>query len=372
MGATLSIPGRLASYNEAMNEAARIPLSSSPCPADAGQVHDAEPFCRMAHLAEYLYDHAAGQSDLAGLAAREGMSVECLQRRFRAWAGIGPEEMLQRISPSRIRQALRTRRSTPDATSDVPLDSSTRTDRVLVHIEAMTPDEYRQGARGLLIHYRHADTPLGEALVASTERGLCFLAFVDGDDGASLAEARKQAWADLRAEYPSATLREEAHPLQRQALDALAALYQPPSEDPFHGHDGSKHRATHAHHVTLHLRGTPFQLKVWRALLDIAPGQLDSYGRIAGGLGMPTGARAVGSAISSNPVACFVPCHRVIRESGVLGGYRWGRARKMLLLAHELGATDPQAPNTRAPDTRAPETGASDTDGEMPDAGDAR
>ena len=310
----------------------------------------------MAHLAEYLYDHAAGQPDLAELAAHEGMSVECLQRRFRAWAGIGPEEMLRRISPSRIRQALRTRRSTPDAASDAPLGSSARPDRVLVHIEAMTPDEYRQGARGLLIHYRRADTPLGEALVASTERGLCFLAFVDGADGG------QQAWADLRAEYPSATLREEAHPLQQQALDALAALYQPPSDDPFHGHDGNEHRATHAHHVTLHLRGTPFQLKVWRALLDIAPGQLDSYGRIAGDLGMPTGARAVGSAISSNPVACFVPCHRVIRESGVLGGYRWGRARKMLLLAHELGAAGPQAPDT----------GASDTDAEMPDTGDAR
>lgn len=352
-----------------MNEAARTPtpLPPFPCPADAGQLPDAEPFCRMAHLAEYLYDHAAGQSDLAELATREGMSVECLQRRFRAWAGIGPEEMLRRISPSRIRQALRTRRSTPDAASDAPLGSSARPDRVLVHIEAMTPDEYRQGARGLLIHYRRADTPLGEALVASTERGLCFLAFVDGADGASLAKARQQAWADLRAEYPSATLREEAHPLQQQALDALAALYQPPSDDPFHGHDGNEHRATHAHHVTLHLRGTPFQLKVWRALLDIAPGQLDSYGRIAGDLGMPTGARAVGSAISSNPVACFVPCHRVIRESGVLGGYRWGRARKMLLLAHELGAAGPQAPDTREPDT-----GTSDTDAEMPDTGDAR
>ena len=362
LGATLTIPGRMTSYNEPMNEAARIPLPPSSCPANAGQLPHAEPFGRMAHLAEYLYDHAAGQPDLAELAAHEGMSVECLQRRFRAWAGIGPEEMLRRISRSRTRQALRTRRNTPDATSDGPLGSSARKNGVLVHIEAMTPDEYRQGARGLLIHYQHADTLLGEALVASTERGLCFLAFVDDDDGASLAEACKQARSDLRAEYPAATLREEVHPLQQQALDALAAMYQPPSDNPLHGLDSNVHQAAHARHVTLHLRGTPFQLKVWRALLDIAPGQLDSYGRIAGDLGMPTGARAVGSAIGSNPVSCFVPCHRVIRESGVLGGYRWGRARKMLLLAHELGAADPQAPDTRA----------SDTDTRTPDTGDVR
>ncbi len=181
--------------------------------------------------------------------------------------------------------------------------------RVNVELVAAT-----EGA-GITIDYQFADTPLGRVLVACTAKGICWMQFADA--------GTQEALQALRAAYPQATLRAQAHARQQQVLQVLA-------QD---RHAGSRQA------LTLHLQGTPFQMKVWQALLAIPAGQLLSYGDLAKRIGAPRAARAVGSAIGSNPVAVLVPCHRVVRANGVIGEYRWLRGRKIALLAHELAAT---------------------------------
>lgn len=180
-----------------------------------------------------------------------------------------------------------------------------------VNLELMAATE---GA-GLTIDYQFADTPLGRVLVACTAKGICWMQFADA--------GTPEALQALRVAYPQATLRAQAHARQQQALQALAQ----------ERHAGSRQA------LTLHLQGTPFQMQVWQALLAIPAGQLLSYGDLAKRIGAPRAARAVGSAIGSNPVAVLVPCHRVVRANGVIGEYRWLRGRKIALLAHELAAT---------------------------------
>ena len=178
----------------------------------------------------------------------------------------------------------------------------------------MTPGEYKNGGAGLQIDYCLIPSPFGDLLAAATHKGICFMRFSD-DLSTALDE--------LRAEYPNARLVERETECHRQAAKAFGS--------PFDRCGGS---------VTLHIKGTPFQLKVWQALLAIPAGRLQSYGAVAQAAGLPKAARAVGTAIGKNPVAVLIPCHRVIRESGIIGGYRWQRGRKMAILAHELGEPD--------------------------------
>ena len=178
----------------------------------------------------------------------------------------------------------------------------------------MTPGEYKNGGAGLQIHYSLIPGPFGDLLAAATDKGICFMRFSD-DLSATLDE--------LRAEYPNARLVERETECHRQAAKAFGS--------PSDRCGGS---------VTLHIKGTPFQLKVWQALLAIPAGRLQSYGAVAQAAGSPNAARAVGTAVGQNPVALLIPCHRVIRESGIIGGYRWQRGRKMVILAQELGDTD--------------------------------
>ena len=229
-------------------------------------------FTRIARAIEYLYDHAAEQPDLAQVAAAVHISPEHLQREFSAWAGISPKKMLQHIS-----------------------------------IEKMTPGEYKNGGAGLQIDWQLAASPYGSVLVANTGKGICFLSFAD-DPAAERAR--------LQALFPNAELRNAASEMQAQALHALQ---QPPQQP-----------------LALHIKGTPFQLKVWQALLNIPRGQLADYGTLAARIGHPKACRAVGTAVGSNPVAVLIPCHRIIRQTGMVGGYRWHRGRKIALLGKEL------------------------------------
>ena len=272
---------------------------------------DTPQFARMAKAIEYLYDHAAEQPDLAEVAALVHLSPAHLQREFQAWAGISPKKMLQYISASRAKAALKRHESVTEAALAGGLSGSGRLHDLLVNIEGMTPGEYKNGGAGLRMAYHFAESPFGELLIAATLKGVCWMAFAD---------ERSTALQALQEEYPQADWVEEENDFHRQAMQV------------FRGSDGTR--------VSLHLKGTPFQLKVWQALLNIPAGCLKSYGGLAAELGTPKAARAVGSAVGRNPVAVLIPCHRVIRESGVIGGYRWQRGRKMALLAHELGDTE--------------------------------
>ncbi|TNH09372.1 bifunctional transcriptional activator/DNA repair enzyme AdaA [Testudinibacter sp. TR-2022] len=266
-------------------------------------------FARIAKAIEYLYDHADEQPSLEMVAAQVYLSPEHFLRQFQAWAGVSPKKFLQYISVERAKQVLQNQGNMQEAAFAGGLSSAGRLHDLFVRIEGMTPGEYKNGGAGLAIDYAFADTPFGGVLIAATHRGVCFMAF--DDDGTALAALRK--------EFPHAALQAKHNRFHDEDL----AFFQ---------HASAKKT------IHLHLKGTPFQLKVWQALLGIREGGLASYGDIAERIGKPSATRAVGTAVGANPVAVLIPCHRVIRQSGVIGGYRWARGRKMALLACEIGA----------------------------------
>ncbi|MGE5161259.1 MAG: methylated-DNA--[protein]-cysteine S-methyltransferase [Betaproteobacteria bacterium] len=248
----------------------------------------------------------AGGTDasLATLSRRLGVSEFHLQRVFGEWAGVSPKRFMQFISKERALAALRSENDVLSATLAAGLSSPGRLHDLMVACEGVTPGEARALGAGLRIRHGAHPTALGTAFIGLTERGVCHLRFVDRS---------RDPVAELREEWPGATL--VADPAAtREALEALGRPRPP---------------------LRLWLKGTNFQIKVWEALLRIPAGGLVSYGRLAAAAGTPTAVRAVASAVAANPVAWLVPCHRVIRSSGVLGQYRWGPERKAALIGWE-------------------------------------
>lgn len=264
-------------------------------------------FARIAAAIEFLYDHHREQPDLAAVAAHVHLSPQHLQRQFQQWAGISPKKMLQHISIENAKRILHAQGSVQDAALASGLSGTGRLHDLFTTIEGMTPGEYKNGGAGLQIDWQLVASPYGSVLVANTGKGICFLSFAD-EPAAERAR--------LQALFPNAELRNAASQMQAQALHALQ---QPPQQP-----------------LALHIKGTPFQLKVWQALLNIPRGQLADYGTLAARIGHPKACRAVGTAVGSNPVAVLIPCHRVIRQTGMVGGYRWHRGRKIALLGKEL------------------------------------
>lgn len=182
----------------------------------------------------------------------------------------------------------------------------------------MNSDSGDSSLSALPWHYSFAETPFGEVLVASTQQGVCFLGFTDGD--------RPKAMADMRSRFPHALFREETDELQRAALSLCRS-----------GKRSEAEMEQTASPVVLHLKATPFQWKVWNALLEIPSGQTVTYRDIALSVASSKACRAVGSAVGRNPVSLLIPCHRVVRGDGGMGGYHWGIARKQALLEWESG-----------------------------------
>ena len=200
-----------------------------------------------------------------------------------------------------------------DVSIDTGLSGTGRLHDLFVNIEGMTPGEFKNGGKTLSINYSFAESPFGEILVASTAKGICFMAFSD-DEAIAIDELRKN--------FPNATYRQMTDLLQQNALY-------------FFTHDWKKQEA-----IKLHLKGTPFQLKVWETLLKIPMGQLSTYSIIASTIDNPKASRAVGSAIGDNPVAFLIPCHRVIQSTGNIGQYHWGSTRKIAMIGWESGQSN--------------------------------
>ena len=256
-------------------------------------------------VARAIAELASGQDlPLATLAARLGVSEFHLQRVFSEWAGVSPKRFLQFISKERALAALRSESDVLSASLSAGLSSPGRLHDLLVTCEGVTPGEVRVLGAGLRIRYGAHRTALGDAFIGMTERGVCHLRFIGQGE---------EPVAALRAEWPEATLIADQQ-AARARLDSLADPRSP---------------------IRLWLRGTNFQIKVWEALLRVPQGELVSYARLAQATGMPRAVRAVASAVAANPVAWLVPCHRVIRSSGVLGQYRWGPERKAALIGLE-------------------------------------
>lgn len=267
-------------------------------------------FSRCAKAIRFICECAREQPSLERVAREAGVSAFHFQRMFQRWAGVSPKRFLQHLTLQNARELLLTR-SLLDASQELGLSGPSRLHDLFLNLEGMTPGQYKERARGLTLQWTVVETPLGGALMAALEGRLCALSFLEGGDPAPALE-------DLKARWPLAAF--------AQAPDALAPLARD-LEERFQG--------APTRPLGLLLRGTPFQIKVWEALLAIPEGQVLSYGDLARRLGEPRAGRAVGGAVGSNPIAWLIPCHRVIQASGALGGYHWGLERKRVLLALE-------------------------------------
>lgn len=284
-------------------------MRASPSLVPPLRIHvQAENYRRIALAIEYLRVHATEQPHLADVASQIGLSEFHFQRLFSEWAGISPKRFLQFLTKEHAKALLAQSHNVLDAALQSGLSGSSRLHDLMIACEALTPGELRAQGAGLHIQFGFADSPFGPLLMGVTARGICHLHFVDGEE--------RKALEDLFLASPKA---------QFQRDDAAVGRM---SEKLF-----SREPATRPLHLLL--RGTNFQIKVWEALLRIPYGQVASYGSLAKLAGIPGAARAVGSAIAKNNIALLIPCHRVIRESGDVGEYRWGSTRKSLLLARE-------------------------------------
>jgi len=268
----------------------------------------------VAQAIRYLRAHAQQQPTLAEVAAAVHLSEHHLQRVFAAWAGISPKRFLQYLSKEHALQALREAQDVLGAAQASGLSGPGRLHDLLVSCEAMSPGEIKSGGAGVALGWGEADTPFGTVLVGWTPRGICYLAFLD-DDAA-------QRQAELRAAWPAADMQRDDDEARRLMGQVFPATPQ-------------------AGRLHLLLRGTNFQLKVWEALLRLPPGRRVSYTQLAALAGQPRAQRAVGSALAANTIGYLIPCHRVIRESGDSGHYRWGDERKSAMLAWEAAARTP-------------------------------
>ncbi|HEX6558982.1 MAG TPA: methylated-DNA--[protein]-cysteine S-methyltransferase [Longimicrobiales bacterium] len=255
----------------------------------------------------YLEAHYAAQPELADVAAHVHLSEAHFQRVFRRWAGISPKRFVQFLTAEHARRLLSGSASVLDASYAVGLSGGGRLHDLMINVHAATPGEIKSGGTGVAIDYGIHDTPFGRALVATTARGICALAFINGPDA-------DQPLHELRRRWPQATISENPARTQRAARMAF-------------GQESGE--------LSLFLKGTNFQIRVWEALLRIPAGQAATYEEIARQIGRPTALRAVGAAIGQNPVGYLIPCHRVLRKSGVFGDYHWGSTRKKAILAWE-------------------------------------
>mgnify|MGYP002834862538 CR=1 FL=1 len=282
----------------------------------------------------YIAAHFREGLALEDVAAAAHVSPFHFQRMFTAWAGVSPKTFARYLSLDHARHALRSGgASLLGAELDSGLSGPSRLHDLFVSVEGMTPGDYARGGAGLAIRYGHADSLFGRLFIASTPRGICHMAFEDAreDEGEGEGENRGAGGKDagverLRRMFPAADIRPGDAALHDDAAAALAGAMSG---------DWSGVQS-----MRLHLRGSPFQIKVWEALLRIPPAALASYGEVAGSIGRSDASRAVAGAIGANPVAVLIPCHRVIRANGHLGDYAWGVARKWALIGREAASRD--------------------------------
>lgn len=265
---------------------------------------------RIAKAIDYIKQHFKEQPNLDEVAANVHLSPFHFQRLFTDWAGTSPKKFLQYTSVEYVKRVLRENGKATlfEAAHKTGLSGTSRLHDLFINIEGMTPAEYKNGGRNLTINYSFGKSPFGNLIVASTSKGVCYMSFY---------EVEVHALAKLRARFPKAAFQRKLDSLQQEALFVFQYDWRKLPE------------------IKLHLRGTDFQLKVWETLLTVPMGQLATYGSIARQIEKPSASRAVGTAIGSNPVAFLIPCHRVIRSTGVVSGYRWGDTRKIAMIGWE-------------------------------------
>jgi len=264
---------------------------------------------RIAEAIDFINANADQQPSLEVIAAQLNLSPFHFQRLFSRWAGVTPKKYLQILTVERAKQLLAEAQPLLAVANEIGLSGTSRLHDHFVQLEAVTPGEFKSGGAGLTIDYGVYNSPFGNIFVAATARGICKLSFIDQDKVELHID-------DLQRRWPKASLRNQ----NSDRLKIIESLFT---------HQELKRP------LSLHVTGTNFQVSVWRALLQIPAGALTSYTQIADAVDRPKAARAVGTAIGSNPVAFFIPCHRVLQQSGNIGGYLWGTTRKHAMHAWE-------------------------------------
>jgi AraC family transcriptional regulator of adaptative response/methylated-DNA-[protein]-cysteine methyltransferase len=265
---------------------------------------------------QYIEANIQHQPELDEIASAIGLSEYHFQRLFTRWAGISPKRFMQFLTKEHAKELLARSENLLDTTHQVGLSSLGRLHDLFVNTEAVTPGEYKSRGAGLTIRYGLHPTPFGKCLIAATERGICHLGFVQTSEG--------NAIDNLVADWKQAKMIED----YASTAPLIARIF--PDRETGTAFDQAGQR------LSLHLRGTNFQIKVWEALLNIPTGSVTTYEHIAAQIGNPNAVRAVGTAVGHNPIAVLVPCHRVIRKTGEFGNYRYGAARKKALLTKEF------------------------------------
>ncbi len=264
-------------------------------------------FKRIEQAINYIRNHFKEQPNLDEIAAAVNLSPHHFHRLFTQWAGVSPKKFLQFTTLEYAKSLLKEEKSLLDVSVDAGLSGTSRLHDLFVTVEAMTPGEYKNQGKNLTIYYSFPETIFGSSCVASTDKGICYLAFGDTATG----------YKELMEMFPRAIFIQQEQSIH---LQAVAFLQNPEST---------------LHPLQLHIKGTDFQLKVWDALLKIPLGELTTYGNISNHLNNPKANRAVGTAVGSNPISYIIPCHRVIRSSGELGGYHWGLDLKVAMIGWE-------------------------------------
>ncbi len=274
-------------------------------------------YARIEKALAYLEASLDDRPDLDAIAAKIGLSPFHFQRLFTRWVGVSPKKFQEYLGLDRAKACLAQAGSVLDASLEAGLSGPGRLHDLFVAHEAVTPGEFKRGGEGLDIAWGWADSPFGPVLAMTSPRGICGLAFAVGEG----PQAKQAAFEDMRRRFPKARLREDA-----PAVKELAArIFDPQAPKG---------------ELKLLLHGSPFQVQVWRALLAIPPGALVAYDDIAAKIGKPSASRAVGSAVGANPISFLVPCHRVIRKSGAISHYHWGRPRKLAMIGWEAARAD--------------------------------
>lgn len=265
---------------------------------------------RIAQAISFIASRVDSQPGLDEIAAHVHLSPYHFQRLFSRWAGVTPKRFLQVLTLERAKQLLGKSMPLLEVSDALGLSSGSRLYDHFVHLEAVTPGEYKLGGAGLTIEYAVHETPFGTAFIATTPRGICSFSFCEHME-------IDEHLAALQKKWRHASLRENRE--QTQAV--VQAMF------------GAEKKIDRP--VSLYVSGTNFQISVWKALLQIPPAKVVSYSQVANAIGHPGSARAVGLAVGANPIALLIPCHRVIQQSGKLGGYHWGLTRKQAIHAWE-------------------------------------
>lgn len=264
---------------------------------------------RIAKAIDYIRSNFRLQPNLDEVAEKVHLSPAHFQKIFTEWAGTSPKKFLQFISLEHAKNLLKEEKASLfDTAFETGFSSTSRLHDLFVKVEGMSPAEYKNGGKSLSINYSFSPSPFGSVMTASTEKGICYMAFEDD---------KETALGNLKHTFPNASFFEKQDALQQNALSIFNKDW------------------TKLNTIKLHLKGTDFQLKVWESLLTIPMGKLSTYGSLAEKIGNPKASRAVGTAIGSNPVAFLIPCHRVIQSTGNIGGYKWGSERKQLIVGWE-------------------------------------